>query len=159
MRCSLVGSSRSGIGLGNERIVSNVPGARIVQRANILSAIISSVRAEMGAAILPSLIGDDLEAFVRLTPPIEELSTACWLDTIDNARHQPHIRAVIGCVVAQIERTAHRAQQLMQSARARATNPSDRKCAALAPTSWAHCSDSRGCGIKRTGQPCPSYVH
>ena len=116
VRYPLVGNSGSRIGFGNEWIVANVPGARIVQRANTLSAIISSVRAGMGAAILPSLIGDDLKGLVRLTPPIKELSTACWLVTTDVARRQPHIRAVIDCVVAQIERTTHRAEQLTQSA-------------------------------------------
>ena len=116
VRYPLVGNSASGISLGNAWIVANVPGARIVQRANTLSAIISSVRAGMGAAILPSLIGDDLQGLVRLTPPIEELSTACWLVTTDVARRQPHIRAVIDCVVAGIERTTHRAEQLTQSA-------------------------------------------
>ena len=107
-RYPLVGNSGSRIGFGNEWIVANVPGARIVQRANTLSAIISSVRAGMGAAILPSLIGDDLNGLVRLTPPIPELSTACWLVTTDAARRQPHIRAVIDCVVAQIEASAKR---------------------------------------------------
>lgn len=116
VRYPLVGNSASRIGFGNEWIVANVPGARIVQRANTLSAIISSVCAGMGAAILPSLIGDHLEGLVRLTPPIEELSTACWLVTTDVARRQPHIRAVIDCVVAQIQRTTHRAEQLTQSA-------------------------------------------
>ena len=116
VRYPLVGNSTSRFGFGNEWIVANVPGARIVQRANTLSAIISSVRAGMGAAILPSLIGDDLKGLVRLTPPIKELSTACWLVTTDIARRQPHIRAVIDCVVAEIERTTHRAEQLTQSA-------------------------------------------
>ena len=108
-RYPLVGNSGSRIGFGNEWIVANVPGARIVQRANTLSAIISSVRAGMGAAILPSLIGDDIKGLVRLTPPIPELSTACWLVTTDAARRQPHIRAVIDCVVAQIEASTRRA--------------------------------------------------
>ena len=107
-RYPLVGNSPSRIGFGNEWILANVPGARIVQRANTLSAIISSVRAGMGAAILPSLIGDDLKSLVRLTPPIQELSTACWLVTTDAARRQPHIRAVIDAVVSEIERTTLR---------------------------------------------------
>lgn len=116
VRYPLVGNSGSRTGFGNEWIDANVPGARLVQRANTLSAIISSVRAGMGAAILPCLIGDDLKGLVRLTPPIPELSTACWLVTTDAARRQPHIRAVIDCVVAQIERTTHRAEHLTQIA-------------------------------------------
>ena len=108
-RFPLVGNSPSRIGFGNEWILVNVPGARIVQRVNTLSGILSSVRAGLGAALMPCLIGDELKGVVRLTLPIPELSTACWLVTTDTARRQPHVRAVIDCVVAQIEATTRRA--------------------------------------------------
>ena len=107
-RYPLVGNSPSRIGFGNEWIVANVPGARIVQRVNTLSGIVSSVRAGLGAALMPCLIGDDLKGLVRLTTPIPELSTACWLVATDAARRQPHIRAVIDAVVAEIERATRR---------------------------------------------------
>jgi DNA-binding transcriptional LysR family regulator len=110
-RYPLVGNSGSRVGFSNGWIEANVPGARIVQRANTLSAIISSVRAGIGAAIMPCLIGDDMKGLVRLIPPIPELSTPCWLVTTDAARRQPHVRAVIDCVVAQIEATTQRAAQ------------------------------------------------
>jgi len=66
------------------------------------------VSALTGAALMPCLIGDQLKDLVRLTMPIQELSTACWLVTTDAARRQPHIRAVIDAVVAEIERTTQR---------------------------------------------------
>lgn len=104
-RYPLIGNSAARVGFGNEWIEANVPNARFVQRVNTISGIISSVRAGMGAAILPCLIGDGLKGVVRLTAPIPELSTACWLVTTDAARRQPAIRAVIDSVVAEIERT------------------------------------------------------
>lgn len=104
-RYPLIGNSPSRVGFGNEWILANIPGARIVQRVNVLSGIIASVRAGLGAALMPCLIGDDLKGVVRLTHPIEELSTPCWLVTTDAARRQPHVRAVIDAVVSQIERT------------------------------------------------------
>ena len=107
-RYPLVGNSPSRLGFGNEWILANVPNARFVQRVNTLSGIISSVRAGLGAALMPCLIGDELKGVVRLTTPIPELSTACWLVTTDPARRQPAIRAVIDAVVSQIERTTQR---------------------------------------------------
>ena len=71
---------------------------RIVQRVTSLSSVIASVRSGIGAALLPSTIGDHLKGVVRVTPPIPELTTPCWLVTTDQARRQPHIRAVIDCV-------------------------------------------------------------
>lgn len=115
-RYPLVGNSPSRVGFGNEWIAANVPGARIVQRVNTLSGIISSVRAGLGAALLPCLIGDQLNDLVRLTVPIPELSTACWLVTTDAARRQPHIRAVIDAVVAEIERSTQRRKPDARSA-------------------------------------------
>ncbi|HUQ14168.1 MAG TPA: LysR family transcriptional regulator [Novosphingobium sp.] len=107
-RYPLVADSPTRFAFGQAWIAENIPNARIVQRVNTLSGIIAAVRAGLGAALLPCLIGDDLKNLVRLTPPIDELSTPCWLVTTDAARRQPHIRAVIDCVVAQIERVANR---------------------------------------------------
>lgn len=109
-RYPLIGNSSSRLGFGNDWILANVPNARFVQRVNALSGIISSVRAGLGAAILPCLIGDGLKGVVRLTAPIPELSTPCWLVTTDAARRQPAIRAVIDSVVAEIERTTRHIQ-------------------------------------------------
>jgi len=83
----------------------NVPGAQIVQRVNSLSALIASVRAGIGGALLPTMIGDSLRGVVRLLPPIPELTTSCWLVTTDQARRQPHVRRVIDTVVDFVERS------------------------------------------------------
>ncbi len=48
-------------------------------------------------------MGDDIKGLVRLMPPIEELTTPGWMVTTDEARRQPHIRAVIDFVVEQIQ--------------------------------------------------------
>lgn len=88
-------------------IAANVPDAQIVQRANALSSIVAAVRAGVGAAVLPTIMGDDIRNLVRLMPPIPPKST-CWLVTTDTARRQPHIRAVIDAVVAQVDATMRR---------------------------------------------------
>lgn len=90
----------------------NVPGARITQRVNSMSGLLASVRAGIGAAVMPCIMGDDLRGLVRLMPPIAELSTPCWLVTTDVARRQPHVRVVIDHVVASITRSTRRAGEV-----------------------------------------------
>ena len=89
-------------------IANNVPGAQIVQRASAMSSIIAAVRAGVGAAILPTIMGDDYRDLVRLMPPLP-IHPPCWLVTTEPARRQPHIRAVIDRVVEQVEKTVRRA--------------------------------------------------
>jgi DNA-binding transcriptional LysR family regulator len=89
----------------NRWLKEHVPDAEIAQRASSLSSIIASVRSGLGAAILPCMMGDDISRLVRLLPPIEELTTPSWMVTTDEARRQPHIRAVIDLVVEQIQST------------------------------------------------------
>ena len=88
-------------------IAANIPEARVVQRANAMSSIIAAARAGVGAALLPTIMGDDYRDLVRLMPPIP-LRPPCWLVTTDAARRQPHIRAVIDRVVEQVERATRR---------------------------------------------------
>jgi DNA-binding transcriptional LysR family regulator len=76
-----------------------VPEGRIAQRVSSLSSVIAAVKAGIGAAMLPSVIGDSLRGVVRLMPPIAELATPCWMVTTEQARRQPHVRAVIDAVV------------------------------------------------------------
>lgn len=81
-----------------------LPEARIAHRINSLSGEIAAVRAGLGAAVLPCLIGDMTKGLVRLLPPIESLRTPCWMITTDKARQQPHVRIVIDTVVDEILR-------------------------------------------------------
>jgi DNA-binding transcriptional LysR family regulator len=83
-----------------------VPEGRVVQRVNSISAVLASVKSGIGAALLPCMIGDGARSLVRLMPPIAELTTDCWLVTTDQARRQPHVRAVIDAVVAHIEQVS-----------------------------------------------------
>lgn len=89
-------------------IEENVPEARVAQRVNSMSGLLASVRAGIGAAVMPCIMGDDLRGLVRLMPPITELSTPCWLVTTDVARRQPHVRVVIDHVVASVTRSTRR---------------------------------------------------
>lgn len=89
-------------------IAANIPEARVVQRANAMSSIIAAARAGVGAALLPTIMGDDYRDLVRLMPPIP-MRPPCWLVTTDAARRQPHVRAVIDRVVEQVGHATRRA--------------------------------------------------
>ncbi len=92
----------------NRWLADNVPEAEIAQRTSSMSSIIAAVQSGLGASLLPCLMGDHIPGLARLTPPIEELTTPVWMVTRDEARRQPHIRAVIDFVVDQIELTLAR---------------------------------------------------
>lgn len=84
-------------------VAQNVPNAKVVQRVTALSSIVAGVRAGLGAALLPTVMGDSMRGLVRLFAPIPPRSR-CWLVTTDAARRQPHVRAVIDVVADEIVR-------------------------------------------------------
>jgi DNA-binding transcriptional LysR family regulator len=99
----LVGDTVGSNGWFHNWIEANIPNAHVAHRVQSISGIVAAVRAGLGAAILPTIMGDDIKGLVRLLPPIEELRMACWMVTTDQARRQPHVRAVIDAVVAVVE--------------------------------------------------------
>ena len=94
-RFPFVGMAGTGVGQIERWVDSLGPDMQIVHRANTLSSVISAVRAGMGAAVMPCLIGDTHGNLVRLFPPIPELTTPGWLVTSAAARQQPHVRALL----------------------------------------------------------------
>jgi DNA-binding transcriptional LysR family regulator len=106
-RYPLIAYPEDRLGTFAKWIATNIPEANIVQRANAMSSIIAAVRAGMGAAMLPTIMGDDIRDIVRLMPPLP-LRPPCWLVTTDAARRQPHVRAVIDRVVEQVVASTQR---------------------------------------------------
>lgn len=102
LRYPLIGFSGSGIGHIARWMAALGPGANIVHSANTLSAVTAAVRAGMGAAVIPCLIGDTMSGLVRMFPPIAELTTPGWIVTTTSARQQPHIRAMLDFIAEYI---------------------------------------------------------
>ncbi len=75
------------------------PDLKIAHKASSMSALTASVKAGLGAAVLPCIQADSEPDLVRLFDPIPELMTPCWLVTTDAARRQPHIRAVMDFII------------------------------------------------------------
>lgn len=103
-RYPMIGSTSEN-SFNNAWILENIQGAQIAQRASSMSTVMASIQSGLGAAILPCIMGDAEPDFVRLVPPIEEMTTPGWMVTTDIARRQPHIRVVIDAVIEQIQTT------------------------------------------------------
>lgn len=94
------------------------PGAEVVQRSNTVSGVIAAMRAGIGAAVIPCLMGDSISSLIRLFPPVGELTTPGWIVTTEFARQQPHIRALIDHLVTDIQRVLREGEELSAIARA-----------------------------------------
>ena len=110
-RYPLIGFSGSGVGRIAEWMKALGPDANIVHSANTLSAVIAAVRAGMGAAVIPCLIGDAMSGLVRLFPPIAELTTPGWIVTTSSARQQPHVRALLDFIAEHIRESVAKTEK------------------------------------------------
>jgi DNA-binding transcriptional LysR family regulator len=111
LRYPIIGFSGTGVGQIAKWMKDLGPDANIVHSANTLSAVIAAVRAGMGAAVIPCLIGDTMSGLVRLFPPIAELTTPGWLVTTASARQQPHIRALLDFIADYIRQSVMQTKQ------------------------------------------------
>jgi DNA-binding transcriptional LysR family regulator len=111
VRYPFIGFSGPAIGPIDRWIEALGPDMNIVHRANTLSSVIAAVRAGMGAAVIPCLIGDTLPNLVPLFPPIEELTTPGWLVTTNAARQQPHIRALLDFIADFVRQSVAESEQ------------------------------------------------
>jgi DNA-binding transcriptional LysR family regulator len=107
-RYPLVSDAIAGAGRIAQWVADTIPGAETVHRVSTVSGLVAAVRAGMGAAVLPCIIGDSHRDLVRLLPPVPELSFPCWLVTTDAIRRQPHVRAVIDVVSEEIQLVINR---------------------------------------------------
>ena len=110
-RYPIIGFSGPGLGPIGRWMQALGPDANVVHSANTLSAVIAAVRAGMGAAIMPCLIGDTTSGLVRLFPPIAELTTPGWIITTANARQQAHVRAMLDFIADYIRDSVVKTEQ------------------------------------------------
>jgi DNA-binding transcriptional LysR family regulator len=79
-----------------------VPGARIVSRSSSMLGAVSSVKAGVGIAPLPTTLGDAEDMLVQVLPPVEELTRSWYLLTPPDLRRTPRIAAFVDCVLDDI---------------------------------------------------------
>lgn len=76
-----------------------VPGARIVCHSASILGVVSSVKAGVGIAPLPTTLGDAEETLVQVLPPVQELTRSWYLLTPPDLRRTPRIAAFVDCVL------------------------------------------------------------
>jgi len=68
---------------------------RIPLRCNSLGNVVETIKADLGVAMLPCLIGDLVHELVRCYPPIPELNAQMWLIVREDLKATPHVRAYV----------------------------------------------------------------
>lgn len=79
-----------------------VPDARIVSRSSSMLGAVSSVKAGVGIAPLPTTLGDAEDTLVQVLPPVEELTRSWYLLTPPELRRTPRIAAFVDWVLDDI---------------------------------------------------------
>jgi DNA-binding transcriptional LysR family regulator len=79
-----------------------IPDARIVSRSSSMLGVVSSVKAGLGIAPLPTTLGDAEDTLVQVLPAVEELSRSWYLLTTPDLRRTPRIAAFVDCVLDDI---------------------------------------------------------
>ncbi|MFN7024139.1 MAG: LysR family transcriptional regulator [Pseudorhizobium sp.] len=92
--------------MGNHRVAkwlpTVVPHAHIASRSSSMLGAVSSVKAGVGIAPLPTTLGDAEETLVQVLPPVPELTRAWYLLTPADLRKTPRIAAFVDCVLDDI---------------------------------------------------------
>jgi DNA-binding transcriptional LysR family regulator len=79
-----------------------VPNARIVSRSSSMLGVVSSVKAGIGIAPLPTTLGDAEDTLVQVLPPVLELTRGWYLLTPPDLRKTPRIAAFVDAVLDDI---------------------------------------------------------
>lgn len=96
--------------IGMDGHMANLPGPRFLARVaprsktgarcNSLTNLVSALKAGLGIATLPCLLGDAEPTLVRCLPPIAELDNELWLIVREDIKSAPHVRAFSDCLAA-----------------------------------------------------------
>jgi DNA-binding transcriptional LysR family regulator len=89
--------------VGAEGTMANLPGplwlaraapnSKISARSNSLTNLVAALKAGLGIATLPCLVGDADPDLVRCLPPVAELDAEFWLIVREDVKSVPHVRA------------------------------------------------------------------
>lgn len=91
--------------VGLEGAMANLPGplwlaraapnSKINARSNSLSNLVAALKAGLGIATLPCLLGDADPDLVRCLPPVADLDAEFWLIVREDVKSVPHVRAFV----------------------------------------------------------------
>jgi DNA-binding transcriptional LysR family regulator len=83
-------------------LANTLPGAHIVARNNSVLGVVSSVKAGLGVAPLPTPIGDAESTLIQVLPPVPELARSWYVLCHPDQRPTPRISAFIDFVVEEL---------------------------------------------------------
>lgn len=80
------------------------PNSKVSARSNSLANLVSALKAGMGIAMLPCLIGDAEAGLVRCLPPVSGVESEMWLIVREDVKSAPHVRAFADFLAAEIQK-------------------------------------------------------
>ena len=72
-------------------------------RSNSLTGLVANLKANMGLAMLPCVMGDGDSDLLRCLPPMPELDSEVWLIVREDLRTAPHVRAFADFVAERMQ--------------------------------------------------------
>jgi DNA-binding transcriptional LysR family regulator len=84
-------------------LIRAAPNSKVSARSNSLGNLVSALKAGLGIAMLPCLIGDADAELLRCLPPVEDLDSEMWLIVREEVRSARHVRAFADFLAAQIQ--------------------------------------------------------
>lgn len=84
-------------------LIRAAPNSKVSARSNSLGNLVSALKAGLGIAMLPCLIGDADAELLRCLPPVDELDSEMWLIVREEVRSARHVRAFADFLAARIQ--------------------------------------------------------
>jgi DNA-binding transcriptional LysR family regulator len=79
------------------------PNSKVSARSNSLANLVSALKAGLGIAMLPCLVGDAEPDLVRCLPPVKGVDSEMWMIVREEAKSVPHVRAFADFLAEQIQ--------------------------------------------------------
>lgn len=84
-------------------LIRAAPNSKVSARSNSLSNLVSALKAGLGIAMLPCLIGDAEAGLLRCLPPVKEVDSEMWLIVREEMKSAPHVRAFADFLATHIQ--------------------------------------------------------
>ncbi len=85
-------------------LLQAAPNSTVIARSNSMPNLVSALRAGLGIAMLPCLIGDTEPDLVRCLSPVREVESEMWLIVREEVKSAPHIRAFSDVLAVEIQK-------------------------------------------------------
>jgi DNA-binding transcriptional LysR family regulator len=85
-------------------LVRAAPNSKVSARSNSLANLVSALKAGLGIAMLPCLIGDAEPDLVRCLPPVAGIDSEMWMIVREDAKSAAHVRAFADFLAARVQK-------------------------------------------------------